>query len=99
MKYLYERLQYFVYSLELTILHVCFSLSFKPFYIHFSLSLFIVFHFVVFLLTVFPFQICIAVNVLSSLSQSIPSNLVTMNEVPTGADDKNRYSDVLPSEL
>ena len=29
--------------------------------------------------------------------QSILSNMVTMNEVPTGAEEKNRYRDVLPS--
>lgn len=31
--------------------------------------------------------------------KSIPSNMVSMAEVPPGAEDKNRYRDVLPSKL
>ena len=32
------------------------------------------------------------------LQQNIPSNMVTMAEVPPGAEEKNRFKDVLPSK-
>ena len=32
-------------------------------------------------------------------TQSIPSNMVTMAEVPPGAEEKNRFKDVLPSKI
>lgn len=37
--------------------------------------------------------------ILHALTQSIPSNMVTMAEVPPGAEEKNRYKDVLPSKF
>ena len=33
-----------------------------------------------------------------STEQNIPSNMVTMDDIPPGAEAKNRYRNVLPSE-
>ena len=31
-------------------------------------------------------------------AQNIPSNMVTMDDIPSGAEAKNRYGNVLPSK-